>query len=99
MKRKRLTDTQISTKLKKHPNWSVNAPMTKLNRTIEFATHTQAAVFIVRATVHAEVLQHHPDITFTYKKVKVVTTTHDVSGLTTLDFELVARLDALLASG
>ena len=38
---------------------------------------------------------HHPDITFGYKKCRVEYSTHAVDGLTENDFICAAKIDAL----
>lgn len=81
--------------LKKIPDWKIDAGSKKISRTYTFENHVQALVFIARITVHAEVLQHHPDISFTYAKVKVTLTTHSVKGLTQKDFDLAKRISKL----
>lgn len=90
-----MTKRELKKVLKKLPNWSVNAKETQLQQTFTFATHVAALVFIARITVHAEVLQHHPDITFTHQKVKVKLTTHSEKTLTKKDFLLASRIDGL----
>ena len=51
--------------------------------------------FVAKVAVHAEVMNHHPDIELSYGKVKVKLSTHDAKGLTTLDFELAKRIDGI----
>lgn len=68
---------------------------TNLTRSFSFDSHVEALVFIARITVHSEVLQHHPDIKFTYKKVKVKLTTHEPKGLTKKDIEMADRINSL----
>lgn len=77
------------------PQWQVNVKQTELQRTFSFSSHIDALVFIARITVHAQVLNHHPDLHFTYKKVKVKLTTHDCKGLTNVDVEFAKRTDSL----
>jgi 4a-hydroxytetrahydrobiopterin dehydratase len=44
----------------------------------------------------AESRQHHPDWSNVYNRVKIELSTHDLGGLSTLDAELAAAIDALL---
>lgn len=89
-----LTKREQTTCLKKHSGWTINAKATQLARTFSFDDHVTALVFIARVTVHAQVLNHHPDITFTYQKVKVKLTTHELNGLTKLDLALLERIES-----
>lgn len=90
---KQLTKKQLDTFLGRHTQWSATSKNTKLNHTFKFSSHVDALVFIARITVHAEVLQHHPEITFSYQKVKVTITTHEAKGLTKKDIDLAKRID------
>lgn len=90
-----LTKKEIQKQCKKLDEWVLDKSGKKLSLTLTFESHVDALVFIARVTVHAEILQHHPDITFTYKKVKVVLSTHEVKGLTKKDFEFAQRIEQL----
>ncbi|MDA8596720.1 4a-hydroxytetrahydrobiopterin dehydratase [Candidatus Pacebacteria bacterium] len=89
---------EISRVLKKYPDWSVTSNKTQFYRTFTFPKHIDALVFIARITVHAEVLQHHPEVIYSYSKVKVKLTTHDVKGLTKLDVLLLERIEKLCSA-
>jgi 4a-hydroxytetrahydrobiopterin dehydratase len=92
---KTISKVELVKFLKQNSDWSVNSKNTQISNTISFKNHVSALVFIARVIVHAEVLNHHPDITFTYQKVKIVITTHSLKGLSKLDLELAKRIDAL----
>lgn len=40
-------------------------------------------------------MNHHPDICVYYNRVVISLTTHDVGGLTDLDFELAKKIDGI----
>ena len=44
----------------------------------------------------AEEMNHHPDIAISWSEVKVTLSTHSEGGLTANDFELAAKIDALV---
>lgn len=81
--------------LKTHQNWNMNAKGTQLTRTFRFSNQIDALAFIARIVVHAQVITHYPEITFTLGKVKVMLTTTEVKGLSTYDAELLERIDGL----
>jgi 4a-hydroxytetrahydrobiopterin dehydratase len=85
--------------LKKVPLWTLSAKENALVRTFTFTSHIDALVLIARITVHAQVQNHHPEILFTYNKVKVTLTSHDIKGLSSRDFELAQKIDSLKTSG
>jgi 4a-hydroxytetrahydrobiopterin dehydratase len=43
----------------------------------------------------AEAMGHHPEWSNVWNRVVVDLSTHDAGGLTTLDFDLAARMEAL----
>ncbi|HWO15736.1 MAG TPA: 4a-hydroxytetrahydrobiopterin dehydratase [Solirubrobacterales bacterium] len=43
----------------------------------------------------AEAMNHHPDLTISWSKVRVTISTHSEGGLTEADFDLAAKIDAL----
>lgn len=92
---KLITKRELSTFLKANSEWKADASGKKLSQVRSFSTHVDALVFIARVTVHAQVLDHHPDITFTHKKVKLVLSTHEVKGITKKDIELAKRISTV----
>jgi 4a-hydroxytetrahydrobiopterin dehydratase len=47
----------------------------------------------------AEEMDHHPDIDIRWNVVTLRLSTHSAGGITRLDLELAARIDALAGSG
>lgn len=45
----------------------------------------------------AERLDHHPEVSFGYRRVTIAWTTHDAGGITPLDEQAAAETDRLLA--
>ncbi len=46
----------------------------------------------------AEAMDHHPDIDIRWRTLRFVLSTHSAGGLTALDLDLAARIDAALAA-
>lgn len=92
---KPLAKKQLQTLSQSLDHFVVAAADKKLVGTFTFATHVEGLVFIARITVYAEVENHHPDIQYTYRKVKVTLTTHDVKGLTKKDTDLAKKIELL----
>lgn len=61
----------------------------------KFKTFSEAWGFMSRAALAAEKMNHHPEWSNVYNVVDVTLTTHSARGLTKLDTDLAARMDAL----
>lgn len=67
-----------------------------IEKSFVFAQHTHALLFVNSVGWLSEKLNHHPQLVLTYKRCVLRWNTHDVSGLSRLDFEAAAQCDALL---
>lgn len=94
---KKLTATDVLKYLKKLPGWVTNTKRTEISKSIPTQSFLGGLSLVAKIAVHAEILGHHPDIELTYNAVKIHLSTHDVKGLTKLDFELAKRIDVLQA--
>ncbi len=90
---KKLTNTDVTKQLLKISGWNVNTKMTELSKTFLVPTFVSGLALAAKIAVHAEVMGHHPVVELSTEKVKVKLTTHDVQGLSKLDFELAKRID------
>ncbi|MGD8215447.1 4a-hydroxytetrahydrobiopterin dehydratase [Aestuariimicrobium sp. Y1814] len=68
-----------------------------LRATFRTSDFVSGLAFVNRVGEAAEAANHHPDITLTYSLVSITTTSHDVGGLTSRDFDL-ARSITLIAA-
>jgi 4a-hydroxytetrahydrobiopterin dehydratase len=89
-----LTDIQISDRLTEFSLWNKNE--NSIIREIA-APNFVAAIGIVNSiAILAEVMDHHPDILiYGWNKIRITLSTHDIGGLTKLDFELANKIDSL----
>lgn len=66
-----------------------------LTTVCQFADFAAAVAFVERLVEPADRLGHHPDLAIAYNRVTISVTTHDVGGLTSLDFALAEEISAL----
>lgn len=66
-----------------------------LERNYKFKNFKLALSFVNKVGEVAEAEKHHPDIYFTWGKVKINIMTHSVDGLTEADFVLAAKINQL----
>lgn len=67
-----------------------------ITRTFKFTDFVESVGFVDRLVAPAEELAHHPDVAISWNEVVVTVSTHSEGGLTAADFELAAKIDALL---
>ena len=92
------TPTEVVMALGQVPGWRLqgDGDAVVIEKTFEFAEHTQALLFVNSVGWLSEKLNHHPELVLTYKRCVVRWNTHDVRGLSRLDFEAATQTDALL---
>ena len=68
----------------------------QLAKEFELADFTGAADFVNKIVPLANEADHHPDVLIhSYKKVKVMLTTHDEGKVTEKDYDLAKKIDAI----
>lgn len=99
-KRRPLTPTEIVTRLAAHAGWKLSGDGADvaIEKAYDFADYYETMAFVNALAFVAHRLDHHPDLSVHYRRCVVRFHTHDVQGLTDLDFQCAARADALLAA-
>lgn len=64
-----------------------------LVKEFRFARYLDGVRFASHVAEAAESMDHHPDLTISWRRVLFSVTTHSASGLTVLDFELARRVE------
>lgn len=77
-----------------HRSWSISPQ--QLVRTVDFPAFTGAIEFIDEMAPIAERLDHHPDLTLSWRTIELRLATHSAGGVTALDVELARSLDAVI---
>jgi 4a-hydroxytetrahydrobiopterin dehydratase len=93
-----LKPTEVIMALGQIPGWrlSGDGDNIAIEKTFEFAQHSHALLFVNSVGWLSEKLNHHPELLLTYKRCVLRWNTHDVRGLSRLDFEAATQTDALL---
>lgn len=89
-----LPDHDVEQALSALAKWKRNG--NAIERDLEFPDFRQAMAFVNRIADAAETVNHHPDITINYNKVKLALTSHDSGGITNRDLNLAARINDLV---
>ncbi len=92
---KKLKTKEIKKLLPTLPSWKVVRG--SLYREFVFKDFKEAFGFMIKSAIVAEKMDHHPDWSNVFKTVKVRLNTHDVKGISELDFKLAQKMDKLIA--
>lgn len=92
----RLSETEVEIQLAGRPGWTREGDA--IWRNYRFRNFVEAFAFMTACALEAEKLNHHPEWKNVWASVEVRLSTHDVGGLTELDFRLAERMDAVAAS-
>ena len=92
---KKLKIEEIKQKLQDITNWNISEDNLFLICEYKFKNWLEVMDFIKKISKIAENLNHHPNINFTYGFCKIKTQTHDVGGITQLDFELATKINGI----
>ncbi|MGQ0627650.1 MAG: 4a-hydroxytetrahydrobiopterin dehydratase [Phycisphaerales bacterium] len=90
----KLSEKEVLHALKDRPEW-VEAGEA-IQRTFQFKNFVDSMAFVNRVADAAEKAAHHPDILIRYAKVTMTLSTHDAGGLSRKDFDLAAKMDAMV---
>ena len=91
-----LDTAEIEERLEQLDGWEYRDGM--LRREFVFPNFVEAIGFLTRAAIHAERLNHHPDWSNLYNTVRVALETHDVGGISHLDFDLAMTMNGLAST-
>lgn len=91
----RLTSDQCAASLQTVPEWKMTEGREAITRSFIFRNFNEAFGFMTRVALIAEKMDHHPEWFNVYRTVDVVLATHDVGGLSDLDFRLAREMDGL----
>jgi 4a-hydroxytetrahydrobiopterin dehydratase len=77
--------------------WSHDAGRNGIARSFAFADFGEAFAFMTRVALAAEKADHHPDWSNVWNRVDILLSTHSAGGITSKDFALAARIEAIAA--
>ena len=93
MATEKLTHSEIEAHLEGVAGWSVEDG--KLHKQFQFETFVEAFGFMTSLALIAEKMNHHPEWFNVYNRVTIDLMTHDVGGISDLDFQLAKEADKL----
>ncbi|CAI8281207.1 MAG: Putative pterin-4-alpha-carbinolamine dehydratase [Owenweeksia sp. TMED14] len=91
---KKLTDFEIEKELKFLPGWGFYDNF--LHADFKFDNFKVCISVINRIAFECESLNHHPEWTNSFNTLNIKLTTHDVGGVTSLDFKLASIIKQIV---
>jgi 4a-hydroxytetrahydrobiopterin dehydratase len=91
MTNKLLTADQTIALATELPEWTLSN--NKLRREFVLSDFNAAFGFMTRVALVAEAMGHHPEWSNVWNRVVIELTTHDLSGLSSLDVQMAKRID------
>jgi len=83
--------SQLNESLTGEDKWALEGNAIK--KTFMFKSFIRAFGWMSQMAIWAEKLNHHPEWFNVYNKVEVTLTTHDVGGLSELDFKFADKME------
>jgi 4a-hydroxytetrahydrobiopterin dehydratase len=80
-----------------HPDWLLDPAATSITRAFAFKGFAKPVQLANLCAWYGEKTGHHPDITFGWGHVRVTYTTHEIGGLSEVDFAVAEGFDRLVA--
>ncbi len=90
----RLDDAVVRQWVTDHPTWRVED--SHLVRDVATTDYPSSVRLLQAQVTLAEGLDHHPNVTLGYRRVRFELSTHDVDALTQLDLDYAEGLDAII---
>lgn len=89
----RMSDSEVTKQLSELGGWERDGDA--LVREFELSNFVGSVDFVNRITPIAEEMNHHPDLSISWNKVKVSLSTHSEGGITENDFRLATKIDSV----
>jgi 4a-hydroxytetrahydrobiopterin dehydratase len=80
------------------PAWRLVPDRDAIIREAAFPDFSAAWGFMSRVALLAERMDHHPEWSNTYNRIRIVLTTHDTGGLSARDAEMANAIEAILSA-
>jgi 4a-hydroxytetrahydrobiopterin dehydratase len=94
MERRELSGQEIEKALGELKGWSVSEG--KLTRSFEFGDFSEAFAFMTRVAIEAEKMEHHPEWSNVYNRVRIKLVTHDIGNkISTFDAALAGKINEI----
>ena len=91
----KLSESEITQALSEREGWEKVDGKDAIFKSFKFKNFSEAFGFMSRVALYAEKINHHPEWFNVWNRVDITLNTHDVDGLSELDFKMAKRMDAI----
>ena len=74
-------------------DWKLLSDRNAISKTYKFKNFNEAFAFMTSVAIFADKINHHPEWENVYNKVIITLTTHDVGGVSELDYDMALFAD------
>lgn len=89
----KMDDDDIADAMEDLTGWTLLKDRPAIFKSFKFENFVDAWNFMDEVAYNAEDMAHHPEWTNVYNRVDITLSTHDVGGLSELDFDLAAIIN------
>ncbi len=89
----KLSEEDIKTAMQDLEGWEKLSEKDAIFKSFKFKNFSEAWGFMNRSALLAEKMNHHPEWFNVWNRVDVTLNTHDVDGLSALDFKMAKMMD------
>jgi 4a-hydroxytetrahydrobiopterin dehydratase len=89
----KLSEAEIIERLPRAKGWDRHGDM--LVRTWQFPSFRRAMEFVNHVAALIEKTDHYPDVIVKYRTVQIEMSTHDLGGLSDVDFTMIAAINEI----
>ena len=93
---RKLNETDVAERMTSIEGWTLDGA--RLRKEFLFGDFVQAFGFMTSVALVAEAMNHHPEWSNVYNRVVVHLSSHEVGGISELDFELAIKIESIGAS-
>jgi 4a-hydroxytetrahydrobiopterin dehydratase len=91
----KLNNEEIKNEMMNLSEWSFDENSMMISKTYKFKGYYKTILFVNQVAWVAQKLGHHPDLTVKFGTVEVSYQTHDVGGISELDFKAAKEVEAI----
>ena len=91
-----LSREEITNQLKELPDWLYKD--NQLKKVLRFSNFTEATEFVAKLAPFCDAIDHHPDVSISYKTVGFLLSSHKLDAVTDADMKIAHEIERLYSA-